>query len=322
MAGSRASIGIISIGDMGLGIAKLLQAHNYHILTTCAGRSSQATKNRAELASIEVVPDHLQLVNRSDYLLSIVPPRDALATAEAIIAAYQQHTRPTTSNPLYYLDLNAIAPSTARNISTAFATHAPLIRFIDGGIIGGPPSLAASTSPPDPVTWKRPSIPLSGPYELASAPASGAHLAATLHTKHLSPDVGTASGLKACFASLTKGYTALAIQSFSTAAQLGVLDHLLREMDAANPLGRQRAEAGLVGMPNKAYRWVAEMDEIGKTFDEDGGWAGENVYKQVAGVYRVVADETELGSREGKMRVQEVVDGLVGGLKARKEKTD
>ncbi|KAK8169015.1 6-phosphogluconate dehydrogenase [Phyllosticta citrichinensis] len=325
MAGSRASVGIISIGDMGLGIAKLLQAHNYHVLTTCVGRrlaSLSPTQRRVESASIELLPDRVQLVNRSDYLLSIVPPGQAVATAEAIIAAYQQHTRPASSNPLYYLDLNAIAPSTARHISAAFATKAPTIRFIDGGIIGGPPLLAPSTSPTDPVTWKRPSIPLSGPHELASAQPSGAHLAATLRTKHLSPDVGTASGLKACFASLTKGYTALAIQSFSTASQLGVLEHLLREMDAANPLGRQQAERGLVGMPNKAYRWVAEMDEIGKTFDEDGGWGGENVYKQVAGVYRVVADDTELGSREGKMEVQEAVDGLVRGLKARKEKTD
>ncbi|KAK8250773.1 6-phosphogluconate dehydrogenase [Phyllosticta capitalensis] len=321
MAGSRASVGIISIGDMGLGIAKLLQSHNYHILTTCAGRSP-ATRKRAESASIEVLADHIQLVNQSDYILSIVPPRDAVATAETTIAAYQEHARPSDSHPLYYLDLNAIAPSTARAISTAFTTSAPEIRFIDGGIIGGPPSLAPSTLPTDPVTWKRPSMPLSGPHELDSAPASGAHLAATLRTQNLSPDVGTASGLKACFASLTKGHTALAIQSFSTAAQLGVLDHLLREMDGVNPLGRQMAERGLVGMPNKAYRWVAEMEEIGKTFDEDGGWGEENIYKQVAGVYRVVADNTELGSREGKMEVKEVVDGLVGGLKARKEKTD
>lgn len=34
----RAAVGIISIGDMGSGIAKLLQAYHYEVLTTTAGR--------------------------------------------------------------------------------------------------------------------------------------------------------------------------------------------------------------------------------------------------------------------------------------------
>jgi len=32
------SVGILSIGDMGLGIAKLLQAHGYRVLTVGLGR--------------------------------------------------------------------------------------------------------------------------------------------------------------------------------------------------------------------------------------------------------------------------------------------
>jgi hypothetical protein len=34
----KPTIGIVSVGDMGLGIAKLLQAHEYQVLTTSAGR--------------------------------------------------------------------------------------------------------------------------------------------------------------------------------------------------------------------------------------------------------------------------------------------
>lgn len=33
-----ANIGIISIGEMGLGIAELLAAHNYQVLTNVTGR--------------------------------------------------------------------------------------------------------------------------------------------------------------------------------------------------------------------------------------------------------------------------------------------
>jgi hypothetical protein len=47
---------------------------------------------------------------------------------------------------------------------------------------------------------------------------------------HISDNVGVASGLKCCFASTTKGFTALCIQAFTTASNLGVLDLLKQEM--------------------------------------------------------------------------------------------
>lgn len=38
LAMSLATLGILSIGDMGLGIAKLLVAHNYKVITNASGR--------------------------------------------------------------------------------------------------------------------------------------------------------------------------------------------------------------------------------------------------------------------------------------------
>src|SRR3954471_11102839 len=35
---TKPTIGVVSVGDMGLGIAKLLQAHEYQVLTASAGR--------------------------------------------------------------------------------------------------------------------------------------------------------------------------------------------------------------------------------------------------------------------------------------------
>ena len=48
---------------------------------------SQDTHNRALKASIETLPTDVSLVTQSDYILSIVPPRDAFATAERITTA-------------------------------------------------------------------------------------------------------------------------------------------------------------------------------------------------------------------------------------------
>ncbi|KAF2729148.1 hypothetical protein EJ04DRAFT_77012 [Polyplosphaeria fusca] len=248
-----ATVGILSIGQMGLGVAELLVASNYAVLTNVSDRSA-ATQKRAHDASLVLVDSDVDLVAKSDYIISIVPPRDAVATADRIANALQRSPRQSPS-PLYYLDLNAIAPSTAARIASAFAHQN--VRFIDGGIIGGPP-----TRSPD--GWSKPGIPLSGPHTLSSAPASGAHVASVLNTRHVDARIGRASGLKCCFAALTKGMTALALQSYTTASALDVLPHLQHYMDMHNPSVRARAEKSIVACPGKAYRWVEEMRQIGE----------------------------------------------------------
>ncbi|KAF2837900.1 6-phosphogluconate dehydrogenase C-terminal domain-like protein [Patellaria atrata CBS 101060] len=321
MAVSKATISILSVGEMGLGIAKLLRAHDYNVLTNVTGRS-RYTADRAASASITLVPTDAELVTRSDYILSIVPPRDAIATAERIVAAYSNLRTPRTSNePLYYLDLNATSPRTINSIADRFSDLP--IRLIDGGIIGAPPSLRPdSASSSNTEAWTRPSVPLSGPYPLSSAPMNGSELAVVLNTYHLCPSIGTASGLKSCFASLTKGLTALAIQSFSTAHSLQVLPALQSELHAYTPKLLESVERSLVGMPPKAYRWVDEMSEIGRTF-EGAGWEEERVFENMAKVYETVTKDTVLGAEktgERKMgrTVEDVTDAVVKGLRKRR----
>jgi hypothetical protein len=160
---------------------------------------------------------------------------------------------------------------------------------------------------------------------LASAPKSGTHLAELLNTRHVGDDIGTASGLKCCYASLTKGFTALAIQSFSTASKLGVLPALQEYIQESQPANNERAKRGLTSMPPKAGRWVEEMREIGKTFGEDGGWSEANVFSQVAEVYEFIAKGTELGEEHSLNRkrgkdVDDVVAAIGEGM-AKKRKS-
>jgi hypothetical protein len=51
-----------------------------------------------------VLESDKSLVSASDYILSIVPPRDALNTATRISSAF--NTQPAKTTPLYYFDLN------------------------------------------------------------------------------------------------------------------------------------------------------------------------------------------------------------------------
>lgn len=306
--------------------------------------SSPDTNFRASEAQIDILPNDISLVSESDYIFSIVPPRDAVATAKRITTAFKQIASSSRSAPLYYLDLNAISPKRAREIAALFAAETPSIRLIDGGIIGGPPALKANPSISDttenntsPLSWYIPNIPLSGEHSLADAPVSGPHLFKSLSSTHISRNIGVASGLKCCFASTTKGFAALCIQSFTTAAQLDVLPLLLQQMDTHMP-GIANAARGLVtAMPTKSGRWVAEMQEIAVMHALEGGFSGgeeeghdggvTGLFGEVAEVFRTAAEATVLGEerigrRKRGLTVEDVADAMKEGLNAKRKKTE
>lgn len=288
MTASKATVAILSIGQMGLGIGSLLLAHSFRVITNVSDRSA-ATQDRANSAGIEEFDSDEALVAQADYVLSIVPPKDAPATAHRIVTALKSNARTTKQADLWFLDLNAGSPDGVAGIANLFKSEVR-VRFVDGGIIGGPPALKSEG-------WFRPGIPMSGPDKLSDAPADGARLAAVLNTRHLGPDIGTASALKACFAALSKGFSALALQSYATATQMHVLPDLKHYLDIYNPGARDKAERSMVGCTSKAYRWVEEMRQIGDTFAVQGGFGEQaRVFREIAGVYQGLA---ELVERQG-----------------------
>ncbi|GAP84808.1 putative 6-phosphogluconate dehydrogenase [Rosellinia necatrix] len=353
-----AKIGVISIGDMGMGIAKLLIANGFSVATNCKGRSDE-TLERAKSAQVEICTSDEQLTEACDVILSVVPPRDATATAQRIVDAVTGPIRRDVSGgrePLYFADLNAVAPSTVRSIAALFEQTRGQVRFLDGAIIGAPPKPSTITTTTTTTTeepsgssssggggggggggddgsgsgpvpgWSVPNVPMSGPHRLAAVPGYGAALAAALNARHVSDEVGAASGLKMCFASLTKGFTSLAVQSFTTARRLGVLDELREELRDVVPAHGRAAERGVVGMPPKAYRWVREMEEIALAFDEDGGFPPD-LFRAVADVYRAVADDTVLGrekvgARQRGLDVDDVAAAMAEGLENKRKKND
>ncbi|KAI1481980.1 6-phosphogluconate dehydrogenase C-terminal domain-like protein [Daldinia eschscholtzii] len=326
MAASLAKIGIISIGDMGVGIAKLLVANGFSVATNAKGRSND-TIERAKSAQVELLDSDEALTQQCSVILSVVPPRDALATAQRIADALSGPLRRSDGlTPLYFADLNAVSPSTVKRTASLFDRRSSLsVRFVDGSILGGPPAPKTNSSS-DGVEWALPRIPTSGPHKLSEIPDFGPKLAATLNTRHVSPDIGAASGLKMCFASFSKGFTALAIQSFTTAHRLGVLSDLQGELQTLMPQRYELAEKGVVGMPPKAYRWVAEMEEIARTLSEEGGFEPDS-FIGAAKVYRTVADDTVLGQEKiGKGKrgttVEDVAAAVAEGLQTKRKKND
>ncbi|KAL9075962.1 MAG: hypothetical protein Q9161_001356 [Pseudevernia consocians] len=270
---------------------------------------SESTRQRAESASIELINADQELVAQADYLMSIVPPRDAVSTAKRFTQATAGDVRDKDKEPLFYIDLNAISPSRARTLEALLKDY-PMMRFLDGGIIGGAPK------PQPDGSWTKPSIVVSGPHSLDDAPTSGLHLAKVLNIKHIADTIGPASGLKMCFASTTKGLTAIAIQSFTTAHTLGVLDDLQAHLKDYSPNTGELAAKG----------WVDEMKEIAETFHTEGGFE-RDMFDGVSEVYRFVADETGLGKEKTEDRrvgkTPEDVARLMGqGLERKKDKVE
>ncbi len=242
-----------------------------------------------------------------------MPPRDAIATAQRILDALPGSSR-QPGRPLYFADMNAVAPSTCKRIAAMFRDSAAPVHLVDGSIIGGPPSIRG-----DGGEWYRPLFPTSGPHDLASVFPT---LVAALGSKHISPAIGAASGLKMCFASMSKGFAAIATQSFTTAHRLGVLDDLRWALGDA---GLRRAEGAITGMPPKAYRWVREMEEISDTFAEEGGFEPD-LFRGCAGVFRTVAEDTvlgqeKIGDRKRGRTAEDAAVAIAEGLANKKKKT-
>lgn len=266
----------------------------------------------------------------------MVPPRDAEATAQRIIDALSGGKPRKEGDYLYFADLNAVSPKTSKATAAMFEKARAPVRFIDGCIIGGPPRAKSTPDSGTNVTqsiesgdseWVRPSIPVSGPFLLpSSAIPQGERLASVLNMRSISSDIGAASGLKMCFAAVSKGFTAIATQSFTTAHRLGVADELRTEMSNLIPDYMSKMESGVPSMVPKAYRWVREMEEIADTMSAEGGW-GSELFDGVASVYRAVAEDQVLGQEKiGKRKrgttVEDVAATMADSLERKRKKTE
>jgi len=239
------TIAIIAPGSMGAGIASCLAAKGVSVLTSLDGRSA-ASAQRAAKTGMRHADD--STLAEADFLLSIVPPGDAIALARRLAPALAAAERKTV-----YVDCNAISPPTAQTIADIIGPTG--CGFIDAGIIGPPPK-------PDSTGTK---IYASGPLaqQLAKLNAYG------LIVRPLEGPLTAASALKMSYAGITKGLTALGAAMMLAATRGGSADALKAELADSQPELLQFFERMVPPMYGKAYRWIAELDEIAGFVGED-----------------------------------------------------
>ena len=258
------TIAILSPGSMGSAVGQVLRESGYDVVTNLDGRSER-TRALAEEAGFRAVSGIDSIVEEADLVMSILVPSEAISVAREAAAAMKR----TGASPAY-ADCNAVSPDTARELGGIIEAAGG--RFIDAGIIGGPPG---SGSPPR--------FYASGPHEAVIGELDGKGIIVPL----LGGDVGRASAIKMCYASLTKGVSALQTAALVAAHRLGLSSELEEEMSSsqANVLAQMQS---VIGLPGKAFRWVGEMEEIAATFESVG--VTGNFHHGAAEIFRMVAD--------------------------------
>jgi 3-hydroxyisobutyrate dehydrogenase-like beta-hydroxyacid dehydrogenase len=280
----------MSAGDMGGGIGEALHRGGLDVFTCLAGRS-ELTRHRATEYGFKDTPDFDALVQQIDLFISVLVPSEAVPLAESIAASMKR----TGARPAY-ADLNAIAPQTVQSIEKIVRSAGG--QFIDGGIIGGPPREGYS-----------PHIGVSGPDTSVMESLRESNL----DIRVIGPEIGQASGLKMVYAASTKGTTALWTELLTASRALGLEDALRDELGENNVVFNQ-AKRSIPSMPNRARRWVAEMEEIAKTFKDLGMTA--NILQGAADMYALVSQTplADLTSRDPNPALDEVVDALIARL--------
>ncbi len=258
------TVAVIAQGSMGAGVGKRLHENGAEVHTLLSGRSAESAE-RARAAGMKPAADERALLEGADFFLAILPPSEVENLAHRLAPALS-----ALSKKPIYVDCNAISPQTVTRVAAIIEPTGA--KFVDGGIIGGPPRPGYS-----------PAIYASG----AAAGETAVLRDCGIDWRVIDGPVGAASGLKMSYAGITKGTTAIAAAMLLGAARFGCGEALIAELSKSQPEMLKRMRGGIPGMYDKAYRWVGEMEEISDFHGPNKPAA--DMYAAIARLYEFLA---------------------------------
>src|SRR6201981_4272973 len=119
-------VAVIAPGMMGAAVGNRLTDHGLKVLTSLQGHSAE-TRERARAAGMVAASD--EEIAATDFILSILPPGDAVALAQRFAEALTG----SNSKPVY-VDCNAVRPPTVERIGAAIAPSGSAL--LDVRVIG------------------------------------------------------------------------------------------------------------------------------------------------------------------------------------------
>jgi len=274
------TVAIMGVGDMGHAVGGALKESGFDVISCLNGRSEHS-RNLAKVAGIRDIGNLELMVADSDIVLSIMPPSAAEGFGNDIVAAIEA----SGSSPMF-VECNAISPDTTRRVEAGI--KAAGASYTDVGIIGSAPGRPGSP----------PRFYASGPDLGPISELDGKGIA----VRDIGGEVGRASGIKMCYASFTKGTSALQVAMFTTAEALGLSDELASELASSQAESLKRAEANVPRLPSNAGRWIGEMEEIAETFAGVG--LTPDFHRAAAQVFALL-DATPLAAETRESRAAE-----------------
>jgi len=239
------TVGLLNPGEMGAAVGQCLTGHGYRVLWASEGRSD-STAERAKAAGLDDAGTARELAAEAGVILSVCPPHAALDVAWAVHGFTG-----------VYVDANAVAPGTARQVGELIAAGGG--RFVDGGIIGSPPVAPGASR-----------LYLSGGDDAAVHAVSDLFDGTALEPRIVAGPVTAASAVKMAYAAWTKGSSALLLAARALAQAEGVEDALLAEWAQSQPQLIGQVERSARAAVTKGWRWVGEMEEIAQTMASAG----------------------------------------------------
>jgi 3-hydroxyisobutyrate dehydrogenase-like beta-hydroxyacid dehydrogenase len=288
------TVGLLHPGEMGAAVGACLTQRGLPVLWASAGRS-RASAGRAASAGLRDAGSVAEVAGHAGVILSICPPHAAVAVARSVTGTpVPAHPPPPHSFAGVYVDANAVSPATAREIAAII--EAGGASYVDGGIIGPPPTTAGETR-----------LYLSGSRapEIADLFAGAA-----LHAQVISDQPGHASALKMAYAAWTKGTAALILAIRALARAEGVEEALLAEWRQSQPALPARSVTAARSAAEKGWRWTAEMEEIAATMAAaglPGGFhrAAAEIFGRLPRTSSPPADERTLAAVADALRTSE-----------------
>ena len=271
-------IGLIGLGEMGSEIGRYLVMNDLEVISVYEGRS-EISKKRALKYKIRDAGSIEQFCKISDLIISIIPPDKAVETVNL-------YTSYKNKDGQIYCDLNAISTITAKKIKLLLDEKK--IDYVDGAIMGGPPSENYS-----------PRIYLSGKLSEKLNFLNGKGIELMV----LKGSDFKASATKMVYASITKGSKALVAGALIAAKKNNVYDELMEELKYSEEYFSLVAKNQLPSIKHKAYRWVGEMNEISLTYKESGLTGG--FHSEAENVYELIKNLPE-----GKLEIDEIINQI------------
>lgn len=295
------TVAILSPGDMGHAVGQRLRENELDVITCLAGRSDR-TRALSRKAGIRDVATMEGLVEQSDLIMSMTVSAAVSSVCQQVADALA-----ATSSDTLFAECNAISPQLTRRLEPIITGAGG--RFVDVSIIGGPPRAGYS------------------PHFYASGREAAQFERLNdfgLTVLKLDGAVGQASGIKMCYAAMTKGSWALYTQLLMAAELMGLTEPLLAEFQSGQQAALQRMERTIPTVPPRSQRWVSEMEEIRDTFAGLG--MTPQLFEGVAEMYRFIGS-TPLGeefpeSRDRDRTFTETIQQLARYVPVREDDGD